>query len=509
MSMTGMSDFLLSAGHPDDIAVVDGTTTRTYAELRSAAAHLVTVLHERGVAPGDRIALLGPNSFFWIAAYLAAMRVGTAVPLSDATVPDDLAGQLDWVDCATVFVDRRALRRYGDQLRDRVTVTDAVLAEAGGASWVDADSEPEPDAVWMFTSGTTARPKAVRVTHTNLRTNTASILAYLGLQRTDRTLVILPFHYCFGASLLHTSLAVGARVVLCNSFVLPQSALELLEREACTVLAGVPSTFQLLLRASSYPTQPLASLRLVQQAGGRLPPATIEALVTAQPQSQLFVMYGQTEATARLSYLPPDRLTDKAGSIGRGIPGVELSVVDESDRPVGPGEQGEIVARGASISPGYHRDPEESARKFRGGVLRTGDLATVDEDGFIFIVGRCEGFIKSWGHRISPQQIETAVLSHPGVAEAAVVGLPDLEAGERIVLAMVGTASTTPTVPEVLAYLRTRLPKHLVPHTVVELEALPLNANGKVALPLLRARLLEAERIAAADRTEKGRACVG
>ncbi len=447
MSMTGISDFLLSAGHPDDIAVVDGTTTRTYAELRSAAAHLVTVLHERGVAPGDRIALLGPNSFFWIAAYLAAMRWGRRFRCPMRPSPTiSPASSTGWTarPCSST-VGRSAATAIscaiGDGHRRRPS-------RAGGASWVDADSEPEPDAVWMFTSGTTARPKAVRVAHTNLHTNTASILAYLGLQRTDRTLVILPFHYCFGASLLHTSLAVGARVVLCNSFVLPQSALDLLEREACTVLAGVPSTFQLLLRASSYPTQPLASLRLVQQAGGRLPPATIEALVTAQPQSRLFVMYGQTEATARLSYLPPDRLTDKAGSIGRGIPGSNSR--SSTVRPArGPGEQGEIVARGASISPGYHRDPEESARKFRGGVLRTGDLATVDEDGFIFIVGRCEGFIKSWGHRISPQQIETAVLSHPGVAEAAVVGLPDLEAGERIVLAMVGTASTTPTVPEV------------------------------------------------------------
>ena len=247
-------------------------------------------------------------------------------------------------------------------------------------------------------------------------------------------LVILPFHYVFGASLLHTHLAVGGSVVLCNTFTFPETAVDLIDKEACTGFAGVPSSYQLLLRASSYGNRKLPSLRKVQQAGGRLTPALIEELAAAQPGAELFVMYGQTEATARLSYLPPDLLAEKLGSIGRGIPGVTLEVLNEAGAPVVPGEQGEIVARGANISPGYYNDPEETERKFPDGTLRTGDLATVDSEGFIFIVGRSGDFIKSWGYRVSPQQIEEVALAHPGVSEAAAVGLPDLEAGEAVTL---------------------------------------------------------------------------
>ena len=182
----------------------------------------------------------------------------------------------------------------------------------------------------MFTSGTTASPKAVRLTHGNIQANTDSIIESLGLRGDDRILVILPFFYCYGASLLHTALRLGGRLVLCNSFVFPETALDLLEREECTVFAGVPSSFQLLLRASTFAQRALPSLRLIQQAGGKLSPVLIEELLTATPAAQLFVMYGQTEATARLSIIAPDKLAEKPGSIGKGIPGVTLRVLDEA-----------------------------------------------------------------------------------------------------------------------------------------------------------------------------------
>jgi long-chain acyl-CoA synthetase len=489
VSGTSISDFLLSTGNTEDVAVIDGPGRHTYAELRQAAGKIAAALAELGLPPTARIGVLGPNSFFWVAAYLAAMKLGVVVPLSDKILVDDLAAQLDWVGCSVVLADRRAIRHLGAALLGVQTITDAVLSESREASWPDTRVEPSSDAALMFTSGTTSRPKAVRITHANLRANTDAIVSYLGLNRSDRTLVILPFHYCYGASLLHTHLAVGGSVVLCNTFTFPETAVDLIERESCTGMAGVPSSFQLLLRASSYPNKSLPSLRFVQQAGGRLSPRSIQELAAAQPASQLFVMYGQTEATARLSYLPPSRLVDKLGSVGRGIPGVELAVLDEADRPVAPGVQGELVARGASISPGYYQDPEETARKFRGGALRTGDLATVDSDGFIYIVGRSDDFIKSWGYRLSPQQIEEAALAHPAVFDAAVVGLPDPEAGERIIIAVVPAPGTVASTQDLLVFLRDRLPKYMVPQAVVSLDALPLNANGKVSRPGLRSLL--------------------
>lgn len=486
MLATTITDLLLRAGLDDAVAVVDSLGPHTYAELRTSVALASAELVRLGLQPGARVAIIGPNSFVWVASYLAAMKIGTAVPLSDKLTEQELAAQLSWAGCAAVLADRRSMRRLGSFAKSVVTVTEDQLLGVGQDLPESADSAA--DAVLMFTSGTTSRPKAVRITHGNLIANTTSIIEYLELSRSDRMLVILPFHYCFGASLLHTHLAVGGAVVLCNTFAFPETALDLIERESCTGFAGVPSTFQLLARASTFTKRALPTLRIVQQAGGRLPPSAIEKLAAAHPASSFFVMYGQTEATARLSYLPPQRFADKMGSIGKGIPGVDLAVLDESGQQVRPGQRGEIVARGDNISPGYYRDPDETARKFQDGALRTGDLATVDEDGFIFIVGRSEDFIKSWGHRVAPQQIEELALTHPAVAEAAVVGVPDAQAGERIVLVVVSRDGQLDT-QEMLSFLANRLAKHATPQAVVTMDALPLNANGKVSRVELQARL--------------------
>lgn len=338
----------------------------------------------------------------------------------------------------------------------------------------------------MFTSGTTSQPKAVRVTHANIQANTDSIITFLELRSDDRVLVILPFFYCYGASLLHTHLRRGGRVVLCNSFVFPETILDMLEREECTVLAGVPSSFQLLLRASTFMQRALPSLRLIQQAGGKLPPVLIEELLAAKPTAKLFVMYGQTEATARLSYLPPEKLPEKPGSIGKGIPGVELRVLDQNGQPVRPGQQGEIYATGASICPGYYQDPEASAEKFTPYGLRTGDLAVVDEGGDIFIVDRRDDFIKSWGHRVSSQEVEASALRMEQLVSAAVIGVPDDGAGEAVMLFVTARPGAEVTPDDVLAVCRRYLPKYMVPRSVLILGALPLNANGKIAKPQLR-----------------------
>jgi long-chain acyl-CoA synthetase len=329
----------------------------------------------------------------------------------------------------------------------------------------------------------------VRVTHRNIRANTESIISYLGVGPADRILVILPFHYCYGTSLLHTHLRAGAGMVLCPSFTFPETAVGMLADHACTEFAGVPSSLQLLVRASSFPRRPLPSLRLVQQAGGRLHPVLVDELVAARPDVALYLMYGQTEATARLSYLPPEFLTTKRGSIGRGIPGVDLRVLDEHGDPVPPGGTGEIVARGDNVSPGYFRDPEASALRFPApGELRTGDLATVDEDGFIYVVDRREDFIKSWGYRVSSQEIEACALRLEGLLAAAAVGVPDLRAGEAIHLFVTLRPQTCVTPGAVLAHLRAHLPKHMVPGAVHILGALPENANGKTAKAELRRR---------------------
>lgn len=483
------SVWALTAGGDDDAAVVDSGRTYTHGQVRVAAARLAGELLELGLPRDARIALVGGNSFFWVAAYFAAMQVGTVVPLSEKLTRGDLRAQAEWAGCSAALVDRRHLRQVVDALPSRPIITDEALASDGPSEWPIGSGVQGVDAALMFTSGTTSRPKAVRVTHRNLASNTSSIIEYLGLRSDDRMCVILPFHYVFGASLLHTHLAVGGSVALCNTFAFPETALNVIDDNGCTGFAGVPSSYQLLLRASSFGSRRLGTLRHMQQAGGRLGPEQVREVAEAQPDARLFVMYGQTEATARLSYLPPEMLSTKRTSIGRGIPGVTLSVLDRDGNPVAVGEQGEIVAAGENISPGYFNDPEATAVKFRDGRLLTGDLATVDEDGYIHITGRQGEFIKSWGHRISPQQIEEATLEHPGVASAVVVGLPDPMAGEAVTLAVTATGPGIDS-EALLGFLRERLAKHMVPVAVHVLAEIPLTSSGKVARAEVRNLLL-------------------
>jgi len=225
------SDYLLANAVPDDVALVEAGERYTYRQLRSAAGRLAAELAALDLPPGSRIGLLGSNSFFWVAAYLAVMKLNhVAVPLSDKLTLDDVRRNASIVGCTTVFADRRVVRRCSAAFDDgRAIITDEALRSSREPYWPrTVRTDPSADAVLMFTSGTTSRPKAVRVTHGNIQANTNSIITFLELRSNDRVLVILPFFYCYGASLLHTHLRRGGRVVLCNSFAFPETALDML-----------------------------------------------------------------------------------------------------------------------------------------------------------------------------------------------------------------------------------------------------------------------------------------
>ncbi len=484
------ADFLLAAGNDTDLAIGEARREYSYADLRSVVAVIARRLIDLDLSPGDAVALAAPNGLFWAAAYLAALNRGLVVtPMPVTLTPAEIVGRVEWLGCRAVLLGRSQVRTLSGLLPSPLHVLDeSTVAENEELTLPAAvDVSGDADALYEFTSGTTGRPRVVRITHRNIQANTESILNFLNLARDDRMLVVLPFSYVFGASLLHTHLRAGAAMILQPNFVFPESIVERMISERCTGFAGVPSTFHLLLRNSSFRSRRVATLRSIQQAGGKLPPVLIRELVEAQPQAQLFVMYGQTEATARLSYLSPEEVLSRIGSVGRGIPGVELSVIGRDGEPVAPGTVGEIRARGQNISPGYLNDPVATAAKMGGGELRTGDLATVDQDGYIYVVDRAEDFIKSWGHRIAGQDVEAVVMQLPDVVAAAVVGVPDEAAGERVELALVKRRGAILDTETVLAHCRAQLAKHMVPATVHLVEQLPLNANGKVSKRDVRA----------------------
>jgi long-chain acyl-CoA synthetase len=301
--------------------------------------------------------------------------------------------------------------------------------------------------------------------------------------------MVLPYHYVYGNSVLHTHLAAGGSIVDAGSSVFPVRVLETIRDERCTGLSGVPSTFASLVKVRDPGRFDSSSLRYLTQAGGAMTPALTRRVRSAFPGARLHVMYGQTEAGARLSYLPPQDLERKMGSVGIAIPGVSLSVVDESGRPVPAGTIGEIVASGPNIMVGYLGEPAATEHALRGGVLHTGDMGYVDPDGYLYISGRNNDMISSGAHRVGPQEIENVISSVPGVAECAVVGVQDEMLGERIVAVLVLHEGEQVDGRSVQRACLTALPRYKVPTEVLFAAELPHSERGKLLRSVVRAWL--------------------
>ena len=485
------SDYLLEKANKNALVFITNDMHVSYGLLQSMSVQLIEELQKNYIQPGDRVAIWGVNSPYWAAAYLAIMKIGAvAVPISTFISMEDFKRNMEFAGCKFLLVDKLLFYRNLENSHEYPSfILDDELLNVEQGDWPETDGnfDFDRDAAFMFTSGTTATPRAVRITHRNIQANTDSIIDYLALDSDERMMVVLPFFYCFGTSLLHTHLRVGATLVLAKSFVFPETVLDLMETSRSTGFAGVPTNYQTLLRNSTFTRRKLPHLRKLQQAGGKLHDTLIQELVDSHPQAKVFVMYGQTEATARLSYLPPELLSTKLGSIGKGIPGVTLSVAREEDgQAVKPGEVGEILAEGDNISPGYYMDPEATKEKFKNGILYTGDLATVDEEGFIYIVDRKSDFIKSYGNRISSYEIETCVLQIPEVVAAAAIGVPDERAGEKIRVFVILSSKSAVNAENIMEHCRKHLSRYMWPEDIVITKSFPVNAHGKVIKSELR-----------------------
>jgi acyl-CoA synthetase (AMP-forming)/AMP-acid ligase II len=498
---TNVTDFLLDGKPADRIALQLIDEQRTYGDLNSAAEVIARTCMNRGLQKGERVVLLAENSFFWVAVYLGVLRAGlVSVPLPVTISSDDLEYVIETTRPKMAAVQAAHLAKHGQYFSGIHLISDDALQRMSGLSQSGsgepgtqnvrpAAREVHPDdlAALMFTSGSTGRPRGVMVSHRNIMANTESIIQYLELDCRDRIMTVLPFHYCFGTSLLHTHLRVGAALVLDSRFMYPETVLQRMIDTECTAFAGVPSHFQILLRSSSLRKKRFTHLRYVQQAGGHLAPTFIRELQEALPDTRIFVMYGQTEGTARLSFLPPELLNTKSGSIGKGIPGVKLRVLNQAGLDVIPSEIGEIVAEGENITLGYWGDPAETAATYREGRLHTGDLATIDGDGFVYVVDRAKEFVKCGGKRVSCRHVEDRFLECDALVEVAAVPIPDDILGEALKVFVVPRFSDTDRVKEqVRQFYLARIPSHLHPREIIVLKSLPKNAAGKVLRRSLR-----------------------
>lgn len=488
--------------HPDAVAVVQGNERYSYAELGRMIATIARYLRESGLTTGDRAALLMTNSFAYTATFYGIWCAGgITVALNTQAKAEEIGNWLSHARARWLFAD--ANHPELAELRQATTSQMEIIPVPQGRSdpptahdlWhSDIHGEIDPPAITLqasdpasiiYTSGTTGEPKGVTLSHGNLETNVDSILEYLHLGPTDSIVNVLPFYYSYGNSILHTHLAVGAKLILENSLLYPHRVVERLAGESATGFSGVPSTFNLLLGRVKLEDFDLSSLRYLTQAGGPMPPVVADRLLRALPWIELYIMYGQTEATARLSYLPPADLHRKRGSIGVAIPGVALEVRDKSGAPVKIGETGEICAKGPNIMQGYWRDPEKTAQVIKDGWLYTGDLAHIDDEGYLFIDGRSSEMIKSGGNRISPKAIEEVIQELDGVGEVAVIGVPDEMLGEVIKAFVVAKETGVLDKKTVQHHCKSRLALYKIPKFIDFIEALPKTASGKIQRFLL------------------------
>jgi acyl-CoA synthetase (AMP-forming)/AMP-acid ligase II len=332
-------------------------------------------------------------------------------------------------------------------------------------------------AVLVATSGSTGAPRFVMVSHGNLTANTEAIVGSQNLGTDERAMLILPVSYCFGASVLHTHLYQGGGVVFDRRFMFPDKVLRAIEEYDCTTLAGVPTVYNILQRRSNLRRIPMPSLRRLLQAGGPLAPQRVTEMRAAVPATQFYVMYGQTEATARISCLDPEHLEEKLGSVGRPLDNLTVRILDEEERDLPAGHTGEIVVGGPSVTLGYLDEPEETCRTFKDGWLRTGDLGHLDADGYIWIDGRKGTFLKMRGVRLSFAEVEARVTAVPGVYECAATSVPSPEVGEALALYIVPDKDQLDVVDRV----RRSLPTHWTCESVNIVSEIPKTARGKVS----------------------------
>lgn len=432
-------DYFFERTYSQDKTFLAGNEEISFGNLYSSSAAIASWLSEE-VGTGKNIIILSVNNLFFIKAYLAVIKSGNVcIPLDPNIEKDNLSYIAGLTKPEMIFITRDlynklAVHDFRCITPDQISSAEVNPGKNGtGVKLAYDNQDSESCAEIIFTSGSTGKPKGVMISHKNLIANTSSILEYLELTSDDRMLVVLPFYYCYGLSLLHTHLRCGGSIVLNNSFMFLGTVINNLVKYECTGFAGVPSHFQILMRMSdTFRNTRLPSLRYVTQAGGKLATVFIDEFRQSFPEVRFFVMYGQTEATARLSYLPPELYEKKKGSMGRGIPGVELRVVNSEGEKVKPGETGEVIARGDNIMLGYYADDESTRKSLREGWLWTGDLGEVDDEGFIYLTARKNEIIKVRGKRLSPKEIEAVILQLPEVVDCSVEGIEDLIEGEAL-----------------------------------------------------------------------------
>ena len=466
----------------------------TNVEQQRAAGKAAGALRRLGVGVGDRVVVLLPNCPEVTQAYGGILRLGAViVPVVFLLSPAEVRHVLADSEAKVVITSPELVSKVDGW-------TGSIVLVGGGAeglAWEEliareADHGPvvareDGDlAVILYTAGTTGRPKGVALSHGNLASNARAAASLYELDRTAWALSVLPLSHSYGLTVMNAGNILGTKGVLLRWFT-PERVLETIERFRVQSMAGVPTMYVYLL---NYPEADRFDTSSMRSWGSGAAPLPLEIVEPFEKKfgGRLMEGYGLTEASPVVS---AHRLSGirKLGSVGQPIPGVQVAILDDDDRPVPTAELGEVCVRGPSVMLGYYRLPEETARTLRHGWLHTGDIGRLDEDGFLYIVERKKDLIIRGGFNIYPREVEEVLYAHPHVAEAAVIGVPDAVMGEDVLAFVALKPGAVGNADEIVAFCQTRLAKFKCPKQVRFIDALPKSPVGKILRKELRARL--------------------
>lgn len=500
--------------YPDKEALVCGGERWTYRALDRASDVTASVLQDMGVLRHHRAAIYLDNSSESVISLYGVLKAGGAFVMLNGTMKSKKLAYILKDSGATVLVAHASkasvVREAFDELGSRLPVLwvgdghggrcaasggdlrwDEAVAPGGGGTEVAAknlhgSSCIDVDlATLIYTSGSTGEPKGVISTHHNMVSAAKSIIKYIDNTSDDRVICLLPLSFDYGLYQVIMAMMYGGTVVIEKSFMYPIKILETIQRERVTGFPLVPTVAAFLLNMQNLDKYDLSSIRYITNTGAALPVEHIRRLEELFPDARIFSMYGLTECK-RVAFLPPEELARRPSSVGKAIPNCEVFVVDENGNDVPPGVEGELVIRGSNVMRGYWNAPELTAKVYRDGFipgekfLYSGDIFRKDKEGFLYFVGRKDDLIKTRGERVGPKEVEYALVEIAGVAEAAVIGVPDEIMGQAIKAFLVRWNGANLNENDVLKYCFRRLEPFMVPKHIEFVNELPKTPNGKI-----------------------------
>ncbi|MGW6337246.1 long-chain-fatty-acid--CoA ligase [Nocardia rhamnosiphila] len=492
---------------PDLPALRFAGVSRSYRELDERVSRLADALRARGIGQGERVAVLGLNSMEIVEAFLATNRLGAiGVPINFRLVAGEIAYLLADSGAAAAVVDARfatllaEARQEAPRLRSCLVIGgsdgedgadyEAALRAADPGFAAPAVDERDP-AYIMYTSGTTGRPKGAVLTHDNLLLHAFSVALHQGVSGDDRVALngAPLFHIAGLSSYLMCLLPGGTFVITPSGGFDPAASVELLARERVSSCFFVPAQWQAICAFPGIAEYDLSALRQISWGAAPASTTLLRTMIETFPQASVSTAFGQTECSPVTCTLRGEDAIRKIGSVGTPILNVEVRIVDDEMNDVAPGEVGEIVYRGPTVMREYWNKPEATAEAFAGGWFHSGDLVRQDEDGYLYVVDRKKDMIISGGENIYCAEVENVLAGHPGVADIALIGVPDPTWGETPLAVVVPVdPAAPPTAADIEAFARTQLAGYKCPREVAVVAELPRNAGGKVLKTELRAK---------------------